>query len=296
MTKVLVIGDLAVDISAHTSDRIVAGRNTLIENSRTITAGVGGNIAWYLKQLGVEPHVAATVGADSWGTLLKQQLSEAKIGTELVRTSSKMPTAFFLVLVDSRGERTMIGSRSANTELKIASQEIVRISPQWIHISGYSLLNQGCAETMKAVRHASEELAVPFSTDLEGVSAEGKHVDLKGAIVFCNVKEFRDYFEASYRKLVKKIRQTAIVKAGPKGCYLLAEKRLLHFPSVAKTVVDTTAAGDAFNAGFISSVLNGNDKTAACRHANAVAALKIQQMGAKVVLPQKELASLEARL
>jgi sugar/nucleoside kinase (ribokinase family) len=296
MTRVLVIGDLAVDISAHTSDRIVAGRNILIENPRTIAAGVGGNIAWYLKQLGVEPHVAATVGVDSWGTLLKQQLSEAKIGTELVRTFSKMPTAFFLVLVDSRGERTMIGSRSANTELKIASQEIVSISPQWIHISGYSLLNEGCAETMKAARDASEELAVPLSTDLEGVSAEGKHVNLEGATVFCNVEEFRDYFGASYRKLVKKIRQTIIVKAGPKGCYLLTEKRLLHFPSVANKVVDTTAAGDAFNAGFISSVLNGNDKAAACRHANAVAALKIRQMGAKIVLPPEELAALGACL
>jgi len=296
MTGALIIGDLAVDISAHTSDRIVAGRNILIENPKMIAAGVAGNMAWYLRQLGVKPHVAATVGVDSWGTLLKQQLKEAKVRMELVRTSSKKPTAFFVVLVDSRGERTMIGSRSANTDFKITSEEIVDTSPQWIHISGYSLLNRNYAELMKAVRHASEELAVPLSTDLEGISAEGRHVNLEGATVFCNEEEFRDYFGVSYRKMTGKMRQSIVVKAGPNGCYLMTESRLLHFPSVAKTVVDTTAAGDAFNAGFIASALNGNGETVACRFGNVVAALKITKMGAKVMLPPEELTTFRAGL
>jgi len=296
MTRALIIGDLAVDISAQTSDRIFAGRNILIENPRMVAAGVAGNMAWYLRQLGVEPHVAATVGVDSWGALLKQQLKQTKVGTDLVRTSSKMPTAFFVVLVDSKGERTMIGSRSANTDFKITSEEIVDTSPQWIHISGYSLLNHNYAELMKAVRHASEELAVPLSTDLEGISAEGRHVNLEGTTVFCNEEEFRDYFGVSYRKMTGKMKQSIIVKAGPNGCYLMTESTLLHFPSVAKTVVDTTAAGDAFNAGFIASALNGNDETMACRFGNAVAALKIRQTGAKVVLPRQELTRFRAGL
>jgi ribokinase len=293
--RVLIVGDLAVDIVTRLPRRIVIGGNTLLQTPEIFAAGVAGNMAWYLRQLGIEPVVRGTVGDDSWATLLKEQLRQAGVGTELIRTS-KMPTGFFLVLVDKKGERTMIGSRSANTELSVTAEEIVNVHPQWIHVSGYSLLNHNYEHLTKTVRHASQELAVPISTDLEGISAVGRHIDLEGVTVFCNDEEFHEYFDASLREITEKTKQTIIVKAGPKGCYLISGQRLTHFPSEAKSVVDTTGAGDAFNSGFIASTLNGGDEDAACRFANAVAALKIRHRGAQAVLRSKELAALSAGL
>ena len=291
MKKALIVGDLAVDIVANFAGRITTGRNILLDSPRIVAAGVAGNMAWYLRQLGVEPQVAGRIGDDSWGSLVRGQLGQAGIGTELIRTS-RLVTGFFLVLVDKKGERTMIGSRSANTELTVSREEIMNARPQWIHVSGYSLLNRNYEETLKTLRSASEELAVPISTDLEGISAEGRHIDLQGVTVFCNEEEFREYFGTSPRRMIGKIGQTIAVKAGPNGCYLMSGQKLIHFPSVAKSVLDTTGAGDAFNAGFIASVLKGNDEIAACRFANAVAGLKIRQAGAKAILPSEELASL----
>jgi len=293
MKKALIVGDLAVDIVADFAGRITTGRNILLDNPRIVAAGVAGNMAWYLRQLGVEPQVVGRIGDDSWGTLVREQLREAGIGTELVRTS-RLVTGFFLVLVDKKGERTMIGSRSANTELTVSKEEIVNAHPQWIHVSGYSLLNRNYEETMKTIRSASKELRLPISTDLEGISAEGRHIDLEGVTVFCNEEEFHEYFGTSPQKMVGKTRETIVVKAGPKGCYLMSGPKLIHFPSVAKSVLDTTGAGDAFNAGFLASVLNGNDEIAACKFANAIAGLKIRQAGAKVILPSDELAALLA--
>lgn len=295
MTKVFIVGDLAVDMVTDLPRCFVIGGNTLLQTPKIVAAGVAGNMAWYLKQLGIDPIVVATIGDDSWGILLKDQLIQAGISTELIRTS-KMHTGFFLLLVDKKGERTMIGSRSANTELSVTAEEIVNVHPQWIHVSGYSLLNHNYERVMKTVRRASEDLAVPISTDLEGISAEGRHIGLEGVTVFCNDEEFRAYFRTSLRKIATKTRQTIVVKAGPRGCYLISRQRLTHFPSAAKEVVDTTAAGDAFNSGYIASILSGRDESAACRFANAVAALKIRQMGAKAVPPSNELAKLMVEL
>ena len=295
MTKVLIVGDLAVDIVTDLPRRFVIGGNTLLQTPKIVAAGVAGNMAWYLKKLGIDPIVVATIGDDSWGILLKDQLIHAGINTELIRTS-KMLTGFFLLLVDKKGERTMIGSRSANTELSVTAEEIVNVHPQWIHVSGYSLLNHNYEHVMKTVRYTSEDLAVPISTDLEGISAEGRRVDLEGVTVFCNEEEFRAHFHTSPRKIATKARQTIIVKAGRRGCYLIARQRLTHFPSVAKEVVDTTAAGDAFNSGYIASILSRKDEGAACRFANALAALKITQMGAKAVPSPDELATLRIEL
>jgi len=293
MKKALIVGDLAVDIVADFAGRITTGRNILLDNPRIVAAGVAGNMAWYLRQLGVEPQVVGRIGHDSWGTLVREQLREAGIGTELVRTS-RLVTGFFLVLVDKKGERTMIGSRSANTELTVSKEEILNAQPQWIHVSGYSLLNCNYEETVKTIRSASKELGVPVSTDLEGISAEGRHIDLEGVTAFCNEEEFQEYFGTAPKEMVGKTRETIVVKAGPKGCYLMSGRRLIHFPSVAKSVVDTTGAGDAFNAGFMASILKGNDEFGACKFANAVAGLKIRQAGAKAVLQSEELAALLA--
>jgi sugar/nucleoside kinase (ribokinase family) len=295
MTRVFIVGDLAVDIVTDLPRRVVIGGYTILPTPRIVAAGVAGNMAWYLKQLGIEPTVVATIGDDSWGILLKDQLVQAGISTELIKIS-KILTGFFLLLVDKKGERTMIGSRGANTNLSATAEEIVNVHPQWIHVSGYSLLNQNHERVMKTVRRASEDLAVPISTDLEGISVEGGHVDLEGVTVFCNDEEFRAYFRTSPRKVARTTRQTIIVKAGPKGCYLISRKRLTHFPSVTKAVVDTTAAGDAFNSGYIASILSGRDEIAACRFANAVAAVKIRQMGAKAAPLSNEFTKLMVQL
>jgi len=66
MPKVLVVGDLAVEIIANLTGRIVALRNRLLKNFRIVAAGAAGNMAWYLQQLGIGPHVVRTVGDDSW--------------------------------------------------------------------------------------------------------------------------------------------------------------------------------------------------------------------------------------
>jgi sugar/nucleoside kinase (ribokinase family) len=51
---------------------------------------------------------------------------------------------------------------------------------------------------------------------------------------------------------------------------------------------DTTGAGDAFHSGFLYGLLNDEDVETSLRYANAVAALKCRELGARTALPTRE--------
>ena len=89
--------------------------------------------------------------------------------------------------------------------------------------------------------------------------------------------------------------EQVIVKLGAQGCLVADSSSTASVPGVkVTTVVDTTGAGDAFNAGFLAGRRAGQDPVAAARTANRVAAIVIQHRGA--VLPRDQTAQLKAAL
>lgn len=71
------------------------------------------------------------------------------------------------------------------------------------------------------------------------------------------------------------------VKAGKDGCFLKAiDREMQHFPSASKAVVDTTGAGDAFNAGYLAARIAGQPIEAAIDQAQQLAAKVVAQPGA----------------
>lgn len=72
-----------------------------------------------------------------------------------------------------------------------------------------------------------------------------------------------------------------IMKNGSSPCLVVAGKGIVDFPvTVQERVVDTTAAGDSFNAGYISSRLSGHDVAASVRAGQVLADRVIQYPGA----------------
>ena len=71
-----------------------------------------------------------------------------------------------------------------------------------------------------------------------------------------------------------------VLKMGENGCLIGTESDVVAVPAETVTVVDSTAAGDSFNAGFLAARFNGQDMSAACQAANRLAATVIQHRGA----------------
>ncbi len=276
---IAVVGDLAVDIRGYFKGTIKSGINAVLDGTEISAGGVAGNMAWYLSQLGQRALVIGSIGRDCLGSIIKRDLTKFGADCRMVKAINGMATGFFIIAVDKDGERTMIGDRGANKKVKVKIPELVAASPSWIHLSGYTLLNDDGNEVLKSVKVAARKLGINYSIDLEGIGERDGELDLEGAIAICN--KGRCDKRARHNALV------TVIKAGNEGCYIEYQGKLKqHMPPPANSV-DTTGAGDCFNAAFITAYLKTADFDIACEFANAAAAFKVGIKGTRAELPAR---------
>lgn len=281
--KVVVIGDVAIDFTVLQRH---ADECKYLESLPHTTAGVGGNVCWYLRQLGCEVTLISAVGSDDWGKEVLKDLLSAGIEAKC-KVERRSTTGFFIVLVNREGERWMIGSRGANKTLNPKLQEILDLKPDWLHLSGYMLLNDHYQQIFDSVKEAAGIAKIPLSIDLEGVAISQRRLDLSGLTVTSNLNEFKSYYVNS--KIRPGSERMLVVKAGSEGSFLYLQGKRYHIRSLHFRAKDTTAAGDAFNAGLIWAMLNGEGPFHACMWANAVAGYKVKRLGARAELNMQDL-------
>jgi ribokinase len=281
--RIAIVGDLAVDMVAYDRWMLDAGSSLILKNVGLLPGGVAGNMAWVLNQLSIEPVIFSAVGKDCWGEFVREGLRRGGLKTNHI-TLHDEPTGFFIIVVSPDGQRTMVGTRGANAKLRITTRVLRRVRPDWVHVSGYSLLGEQGLPLFEEAKSASRILGAHLSIDLEGVSGTDIRPALRGAEVLCNQKEFEDYFQSEMREVAASRRGPIVVKAGAEGCYLLFGGRVRHIPTGKVKVRDTTGAGDAFNAGFVATRMRGQGLVAACNAGNFLGSEKVQHEGAKLTL------------
>jgi ribokinase len=94
--------------------------------------------------------------------------------------------------------------------------------------------------------------------------------------------------EKAARALLERGAQHVIVTLGANGVLIISKVITKHIPPFKVDVVDTTAAGDAFIAGFASALLENKALEEAVRYGSACGALAVTKFGAQPSLPTKE--------
>ena len=273
--KVLVIGDLSVSVAAETPRLPRPGENLILGNPTLLPSGVAANISSDLRGLGVDTYVSGVVGEDVFGGFVVRELTSWGVRTRYIRRSRK-PTSIFMVIVDRDGERTMLGYRGDSETLCLDRQLIEEIKPDWVHVSGYTLLNRGQEKALGPFIKAASKGFV--SLDLEGVAYSARSLPLEGAYVFCNLDEYHAFFKRE-EVAPHSYPFTTLVKAGPSGSYLMRGGGLRRFTAFKTKVRDANGAGDAFNAGYIYGKLRSFSDEEACVWGNACASLKVSSLG-----------------
>jgi sugar/nucleoside kinase (ribokinase family) len=88
-----------------------------------------------------------------------------------------------------------------------------------------------------------------------------------------------------YGRVVR--RRNTVIKRGPRGATALVGDKPINGPAARARVVDSTGAGDAFNAGFLAALLHGATPAQALRLGNYVAARSIEALGGISGLPYR---------
>jgi sugar/nucleoside kinase (ribokinase family) len=79
--------------------------------------------------------------------------------------------------------------------------------------------------------------------------------------------------------------QKVVLKMGSEGCLVSTAKGDIRLPSVATEIVDTTGAGDCFDAGCAAALIEGLDLVAAAKVGGLAAAACIRNVGGAVGIP-----------
>lgn len=269
MPRVLLVGDVMIDVIVRPEGPIAIGS----DRRATIRARPGGsaaNQAAWLAHFGVATRLVGRVGAadrDAQVALFAAAGVEAHLAADETRESGRL-----IALIDPSGERSFFTDRGANDGLAASDiPDALLDGVDHVHISGYSFVAEGPRAAMIGLIARAKARRVPVSVDpassefLREIGPRNFLAWTAGVdMCFPNEDEARTLTGAArtdeqLARLAAHYR-LVVLKRGAEGCEAAEgaegiKRWRAATPKVA--AVDTTGAGDAFFAGFLSAHLAG---------------------------------------
>lgn len=296
MPSVLTVGDINADIMAAIPYYPEKGGEGLSEKAELHAGGSAANTALVLARFGVHARLLGRVGTDPLGDCVFRELERAGVDLALVQRDAAALTGTMFVAVMPDGERTMFGHRGANVNLTSVPLETVAWSDlHWVHVSGYALVKDPQRTTALRVFEDAARRGITVSLDVGTYPAfqagdEVRKLLPRASVLFQNLEEVcaltgRTELPEALKALLENGVETAAVKLGRDGCAVADSNETFRIPAFSVDVVDTTGAGDSFDAGFILGRQWGLGLRASALLGNALGGLACTALGAGENLP-----------
>ena len=294
--KVLVLGDVNLDITMPVEEYPVPGRDGIIQHIQIQVGGGGLNPVIVLSKLGLKTSISGCVGNDIWAEQVKEITRRYGIETTHLQICEETCTGLISIIVTPDGERTMLSYRGANAHLDINKiNDDILDNVSVLHVSGYAFMDEKqFPASMKMVDLACN-LGIPISIDsgLEPVLQQPEVFKKITPILYQYILGKQEAFkifntnsvETALEEMLSSGIKRAVIKLGSGGCYLAEGKTRHYIPEFQTKVVDTTGAGDAFSAGLVFGIINNFSLLEAGIFANSLGALATNVWGAGEHLP-----------
>lgn len=291
--RIVCIGDVMVDVLARLPGPLAHGSDT---PARIVLSpgGSAANTACWLASAGAAVAMVGRVGDDAAGRGAIADLTAAGVQARIALDRSAA-TGMCIVLVGPDGERTMIPDAGANAGLRADDLPVDLLeSGAAVHVSAYTLLRPSTRESalaalaMAAARGAGVSVDAASAAPLAAAPAGAVLSWLpEGSVLFANadeaavltgITEARDAARA-----LAAAGLIAVVKDGSRGAYGCAPGSLevAHCAARPARAIDSTGAGDAFAAGFLSARLHGGPLGLLLEAGARLAASAVESAGAR---------------
>ena len=304
MFDVVCVGNMCADILLKPVNEFPEkGKLELIDMVRLQIGGCASNSAIDLARIGINTALIAKVGADGFGSFLKEFLELEHVDISGLKIDKTAGTSTSVVAISDDGERSILHCMGvySNFSLKDIDLDIVK-NTKVLFIAGIFLMpmfdGYGAEELLKMAKSAGVICCMDTAWDSTGqwmrkIEGSLKYLDwfmpsLDEAVKLAqeeSLEGITDFFAA---KGVK----NSIIKLGAQGCYVRPQRENGFFISAYENikVVDTSGAGDSFCAGFITGLVKGWDLKTCAEFANAVGAHCVMKMGTTSgIKPMKEI-------
>jgi len=285
----LVIGDANPDLvlSGGEVEPAFGQAERLVDHATLTIGGSGGIFACGAARLGLRVAFAGVVGDDLFGTFMREQLEARGVDVRGLAVDPSRPTGLTVVLSkpDDRAILTSLGT-IGDLRAELIDPDMLR-SARHVHVSSY-FLQRGLAADLPDLFEEAHEAGATTSVDPNWDPTggwDGGLMDLLPQIdVFLpnDMEALRLAHISDMDEAVSRLRARApflVIKRGDRGAIGARAGEVVEVPALPARVVDTTGAGDSFDAGFLTAFLANEPLERSLRIAAACGALSTRSPG-----------------
>lgn len=281
-----IIGSSSIDLVVTTSKRPNQGETIIGESFKTVPGGKGANQAVAAARLGAEVFMVGCVGEDNFGETIVNNFTANGVNTTYVErvTHSETGTAHITL---AEGDNSIIVVKGANDYV---TPDLVEKALNVISESDVVLIQQEIPEeTVEYVAEICFANNVPLLLNPAPARPISKTVIEKATYLTPNESEAAILFEdKDIHEVLKEFPNKLLVTEGKNGVRYYDGINEIVIPAYSVEAVDTTGAGDTFNAAFAVAVAEGKSMEDSIRFANRAASLSVTKFGAQGGMPTRE--------
>ncbi len=288
---VLTFGGVSIDIVVSVDELPGWDQKTMARLEGLMSGSPAGNYACAASRLGLTAMVMSEVGDDAYGEQLIRDFEVFGVDTSQIIVREGMNSNFTISIVDPTGEKAIIivPEMPGVMEESVAAFESISAALLFgmpSNLSQYTQLSDVArrhgtkvmidVEPNVGLRPDNLEVYLPYA-DIASFNAFG----------FASATGKEPSVEAA-RELLKYGPQYVVVTRGANGAIAVSADESVNRPGQIVPVVDTTGAGDTFNAAFSYGIIRGMSLDETVRFAIAASALSVRAMGPRGDLPTEQ--------
>lgn len=295
--KILVIGELNVDIVA-TGLRSAPemGAEILAEDCELTLGSASAIFAAGMARLGHNVTFVSQVGRDYFGDFCVRTLQQLGVSTRHVARKADEKTGVTIALSGKRDRALVTHTGAVATLTSDAIDDALLKRHDHLHLTSYYLqkaLQPSFAEIFRRAKALG--LTTSFDPNSDPSSKWSRNIErvLRYTdVLFVNEREALQLTRSrtpkgALKALGMKV-TCAAIKRGPRGAIAIHDGTIATHSGFSVTAVDTTGAGDSFDAGFMSAYLREAPLAECLRIGNACGALSATRIGGTAGQPTEQ--------
>lgn len=293
MLPIYVVGSLNTDLTVTVPKFHLPGETITGTSFQIYLGGKGGNQAVAAARLKAEVNFVGALGQDAYGDAYENGLKKEGINTQMVQRREGHPSGIALIEVNPAGENRIIVVSGANETMgadailesyaKVKDRHVLMLQLE-IPMAG-SIKAAQCAKESGSLVILDPAPAVPLPKELLSLVDYITPNETELFILTGMKTDTQEQVKAAALSLIDRGAKRVVAKLGRRGNLYVDREQAIFTPGFTVKAIDTTAAGDSFNAGLAFALCQGMELQEGLRLANAVGALSTTAMGAQAAMP-----------
>lgn len=293
---VYVYGDINIDLVIPGVNKFpLPGQEDVVE---TINTYVGGGAAIFtlgIGKLGLHPVFQGTIGDDCYGKFILEEFKHKNVDDALLEISNINKTGISISFTNEK-DRSFLTYRGTNDEIDLSKIDLHKVKEaRHIHLTSY-MGRKNHTQYLELLKKIKVEGTITVSFDVgwddsgewyEGIYELYPYID----ILFMNETEALHYSrKQAVLEAIWDFGKTCplvVAKLGKKGSIAMQNGQVYEARPYKVQAIDTTGAGDSFNAGFVYGYLKGKSIEEALKCGNGCGALSVTALGGNTGFPNE---------